>query len=71
VYSGTLFKAVSGPPFNALPFDPAQVVGAPAGSATLTFTDGSNASFAYTVDGIAQTKPITREIVTAPGTLCY
>jgi hypothetical protein len=69
-YAGTLFKAVSGPAFNAVPFDPAAVHGAAAGPATLTFTDGINGSFSYSVDGIAQTKPITRQVFAPPGTFC-
>jgi hypothetical protein len=69
-YAGTLFKAVSGPPFNAVPFDPALVKGTAVGPATLTFTDGINGSFSYTVDGIAQTKPITRQVFAPPGTVC-
>ena len=60
---------VTGPPFNA-PFDPAQVAGTPVGTATFTFADGNNATFAYTVDGIAQTKAITRQVFAAPGTVC-
>jgi hypothetical protein len=67
-YSGVLYR-VSGPPFSA-PFDPGQVVATPVGNATFTFTDGSNATFAYAVDGISQSKKITREVFAAPGTLC-
>ena len=33
----------------------------PVGTATFTFSDGNNATFAYTVNGIAQTKSITRK----------
>jgi hypothetical protein len=40
------------------------------GTAAFTFSDGANASFAYTVNGLAQTKAITREIFVAPGTFC-
>ncbi|HEY1437892.1 MAG TPA: hypothetical protein VGG82_10380 [Casimicrobiaceae bacterium] len=72
-YAGTLIRT-SGPPFNAVPFPP---VGAPGGAtgpnvgtATFTFTDGNNASFAYTVNGVSQTKAITREVFQAPGTTC-
>jgi hypothetical protein len=41
------------------------------GTATFTFTDGNTASFAYTVNGVAQTKAITREILQSPGTTCH
>jgi hypothetical protein len=52
-------------------FDPAAVARTPVGTATFTFGDGANATIAYTVDGIAQTKSITREVFAAPGTVCY
>jgi hypothetical protein len=69
VYSGTLYRT-TGPAFNALPFNPANVVPTAVGSATLTFSDGNNATFAYTVNGVAQNKAITREVFAAPGTVC-
>jgi hypothetical protein len=72
-YAGTLIRT-GGPAFNAVPFPP---VGAPGGAtgpnvgtATFTFTDGNNASFAYTVNGVSQTKAITREVFQPPGTTC-
>jgi serine protease len=68
-YAGTLYRS-RGPPFNASPFDPAGVTYAAVGNATLAFADGNSATFAYTVDGIAQTKSITRQVFRAPGTLC-
>ena len=49
--------------FSAAPFDPAQVVSAPVGSGKLSFTDESNGSFAYTVNGVSQTKAITRQVL--------
>jgi hypothetical protein len=68
-FSGTLYRT-TGPAFDAVPFDPAAVVRTPVGTATFTFIDGANALFAYTVNGIAQTKAITREVFVAPGTVC-
>jgi hypothetical protein len=70
VYTGTLYRT-TGPPFNATPFNPAAVVSTAVGTATFTFTDGNTASFAYTVNGVAQTKAITREILQSPGTTCH
>ena len=67
VYTGTLYTG-TGPAFNAVPFDPSKVAGTPVGSATFTFFDGNEASFAYTVNGISQTKTIVRENFSAPGT---
>ena len=70
VYTGTLYRT-TGPAFNAVPFDPAAVVRTPVGTATFTFSDGANAVFAYTVNGIAQTKAITREVFATPRTVCH
>jgi len=69
VYAGTLFRT-TGPAFNAMPFNPAEVVATPVGTATLTFADGNDAMFAYTVNGVSQTKAITRQVFRAPGTVC-
>jgi hypothetical protein len=66
---GTLYRT-TGPAFNAVPFKPASVVGTTVGTATLTFTDGATAAFSYTVDGVSQTKLITREVFAPPGTVC-
>jgi hypothetical protein len=68
-FMGTLYRT-AGPAFNAVPFNPANVVLTAVGTASFTFSDGNNASFAYTVNGISQTKAITREVFQAPGTVC-
>ena len=36
----------------------------------MTFVDGNAATFAYTVNGVTQTKPMTRYVFRAPGTVC-
>jgi hypothetical protein len=69
IYSGSLLRT-TGPAFNAVPFDPMKVVGTAVGTASFIFSDGNTASFAYTVNGVAQAKPITREVFRSPGTLC-
>jgi hypothetical protein len=69
VYSGTLYRT-TGPAFHAVRFDPAAVVPTAVGNATLTFADGDHATFAYSVDGVAGAKAITREVFAAPGTVC-
>jgi hypothetical protein len=67
-YSGDLYRAVG-------PAGPAMRATA-VGTATFTFASGNSATFAYTAQlpgmpaEAAQTKPITRYIVTAPGTSC-
>jgi serine protease len=69
VFTGTIHR-YTGPAFNAVPFDPASVVPTPVGTATITFANGNAASFAYTVNGITQTKSIVREVFRSPGTMC-
>ena len=68
-YAGPV-STVTGPPFNAVPWDRTRVVETVVGAATVTFADGNNATFAYTVSGTAQTKPITRQVFSPPGTIC-
>ncbi len=61
-YSGLLIET-SGPPFNAVPFNPNEVIRTPIGAATLTFSDGGTGTFSYAMAGAAQTKAITRFVV--------
>jgi hypothetical protein len=65
VYAGTLYQ-LTGPAFDAVPFpplgSPGGAVGTPVGTGTLTFTDTNDGSFAYTVNGISQTKSLTRQV---------
>jgi hypothetical protein len=68
-YAGTLYRS-SGPVFSAVPFDPDNVTYMPVGEATLTFADGNNATFIYSLFNVAQVKNITREVFEAPGTVC-
>jgi hypothetical protein len=70
VYTGTLNRS-TGPAFNALPFHPSRVIATPVGTATLSFANGDAGSFAYTVNGVSQTKPISRRVLRAPGTVCH
>jgi hypothetical protein len=68
-WGGVIYRT-AGPSFDSVPFRPTRVVATPVGNGTLTFTDGNTASFAYTVNGISQVKPITRQVFRAPGTVC-
>jgi hypothetical protein len=70
VYSGDI-STVTGPPLSAVPFNPASVSDVVVGSMSLAFGDGNNATMSYTVNGIAQTKAITRQVFVAPGTVCF
>ena len=58
-YSGPLY-ATAGPNM-AQSFDASKVRVSPVGSATLTFSDASNGTFAFTVNGVSGTKRITRQ----------
>jgi hypothetical protein len=69
-YQGPL-KTVTGPAFNAVPFDPAKVVRTTVGSATLTPADGNHVKFDYTVGAVTQSKQITRQLFAPPAaTVC-
>jgi hypothetical protein len=74
MYTMTQLGRLTGPPFSATPFPALGTPGGPVvavvGSATFTFTDGNTAAFAYTVDGVSQTKTITRQVLQNPGTVC-
>jgi hypothetical protein len=70
VYTGAMFKVTSGPAFNAVPFDLALLKSQAEGTLTVTFRDGNFATFGYTVDGVAQTRQITRDVFAPPGTVC-
>jgi Vacuolar protein sorting-associated protein 62/Insecticidal Crystal Toxin, P42 len=70
VYSGELIRT-RGPAFNAVPFDPKLVTRTVVGNATFTFTNGSAGTFAYTVNGVTQTKTLARQLFSPPaGTMC-
>jgi hypothetical protein len=71
VYSGGL-QVTTGPnAFSATtPFDPSKVQRTTVGDATFTFSDLNNGTFRYTVNGITQTKNITRLVFASPATVC-
>ena len=60
VFAGTLIST-TGPALDA-PFDPNQVQRMEVGSGTLSFSDANNGTFSYTLNGVSQTKPITRQV---------
>jgi hypothetical protein len=69
VYSGTLYRT-TGPAFNGASFDPNSVSRVAVGSVTFQFTDASNGLFTYTVNGVTQTKPISRLVYASPASVC-
>ena len=68
-YAGTLYRT-SGPPFDAVVFDPSRVTAVAVGTATLTFANGNEATFSWSVEGVTGKSAITRQIFEAPGTFC-
>lgn len=73
VYTGTLYRT-RGPAFNAVPFNPQNVVYTNAGTLTLAFLDGNNVTFQYRVNvggtSINRTKVLTRLVFGTQGTIC-
>lgn len=68
-YAGPIYRT-TGPAYSAASFDPAAVTETQVGTATLTFSDRNNGAFSYVVDGVAQTKNITRQVFADPPTVC-
>jgi hypothetical protein len=68
-YTGPLYRT-TGPVFSATPWDHNQVVATPVGTATFTFSDPNNGTFAYTVNSVTQSKPIVRETFASPVPTC-
>jgi hypothetical protein len=70
-FSGTLYRTV-GPAFSATPFRaitfPENYV--EVGTVSFSFDDANRGTMSYLVDGVAQTKPITRFVYAATGTTC-
>ncbi len=64
-YSGEIYRT-TGAPFNA--YDRARLLVISAGSASFDFTGASTATFTYTLDGVTQSKAITRQVFSAPTT---
>jgi hypothetical protein len=67
-YGGTLYRT-TGPSFAA-PFDSSQVVATTVGTASIAFSDGNAGVFSYSVNDVTGSKPITRQILLTPGTIC-
>ena len=68
-FTGQLYRT-TGTPFNQINGAVASATVTPVGSLTFTFTDGEHARMDYTVDGVAQSKSIVREVFGAIAPLC-
>lgn len=68
-YAGAIYRT-RGPAFDTALWDSTKVQATQIGTATFTFSDASNGTFAYTVNGVSQTKAITRQVFANPATIC-
>ena len=68
-FAGKLYTG-TGPPFDAVPFDPARVVPVETGTAAFAFTGRDDATFTWTIDGVTRTKNLTREVFASPVPAC-
>lgn len=68
-YTGTLYRT-TGPSYDDAAFDPTRVVATAVGTGTLVFANGNAATFTYSVEGVTQSKSITREVFAGNGTVC-
>ena len=69
VYTGELYRT-TGPRFNAVPWNPREVTVTQVGTGTFRFLDNDTGDFTYTVDGVTQTKRISRQVFANPQTVC-
>ena len=58
-YTGTIYRT-HGAAVLGVPYNPAAFSATAAGTMTFTFTDANTGTMTYTVDGVTQTKPISR-----------
>ena len=68
-YSGMLYRT-TGPAFDVVPFNPANVAETVVETATFTFSDGNAGVFGYTVNGVAQSNPSHVKYSRPPRTVC-
>ena len=59
-FTGTAYRTTSSP-WLGHPYDASALGFSAAGSVTFSFTDLSHAVMTYTIDGVTQSKPITRQ----------
>jgi YVTN family beta-propeller protein len=68
-YSGDLYRVI-GPAYSASPWDPAKVIRTAVGQVSFVFSDANNGTMTYTLDGMTQSKAITRQVYASPATIC-
>lgn len=67
-YAGSVYQP-RGAPFTN--YDPSRYSATAVGTATFTFADFDNGTFSYTVNGVSQSKAITRYVFASPRTTCH
>jgi len=67
-YAGALYRT-TGPAFNVTPWA-GNVTATEVGTGTFTFSGPDAGTFAYTVEGVSQSKAITRQVYGTPVTVC-
>jgi hypothetical protein len=67
-YSGALYRTTGTPLANA--WVNSALVATEVGSASLVFADANRGTFTYTLGGVTQAKPITRQVYREPATVC-
>src|SRR5262245_51555055 len=67
-YSGPV-STVSGPAFDSVPFDPGQVAETVVGTMSISFASATAGTLAYTINGVAQTKSIVKQVF-GPNPVC-
>jgi len=68
-YTGSLNRPTAGTPFNQITNTAATTFPLPeVGTFSLSFSNGENVSFNYTLDNIPQTRQLSRYVYVAPGT---
>lgn len=70
-FTGDLNRPSSGTPWSQINGNPATTFPVPkVGTFTLNFSDGENASFNWTLDGVTQTRTLSRFNFGSPATVC-
>jgi uncharacterized protein (DUF1800 family) len=69
-YAGDVVS-VTGPPFNAVPFDPTKVTDSTVGTMSVTFSSATQANLSYTVNGVVRTKAIAKQVFAADPTCVW
>ena len=69
-YAGNV-STVTGPAFNAQPFDPAKVAETAVGTLAVTFASAAQGRLTYTVNGVTQTKTISKQVFGADPTCVW